>query len=105
TGNCIGPLGNRPCMRGQSRIGRCKSLELGGLGPPGWHGAYSPMIQRGNPVPNVGIKLVTADGMSDTTSGEVLGKGVVVLFSVPGAFTPTCHVNHLPSFLANSAKL
>lgn len=63
------------------------------------------MIQSGNPVPNVGIKLVTADGMNDTTSGEVLGRGVVVLFTVPGAFTPTCHVNHLPGFLANSAKL
>ena len=63
------------------------------------------MIERGNPVPSVGIKLVTAAGVEDTTSDAVLGQGTVVLFSVPGAFTPTCHVNHLPGFVANAAKL
>lgn len=63
------------------------------------------MIERGNPVPSVGVKLVTASGVEDTTSQAVLGQGKVVLFSVPGAFTPTCHVNHLPGFLANAAKL
>lgn len=63
------------------------------------------MIERGNPVPSVGIKLVNAAGAEDTTSSAVLGQGVVVLFSVPGAFTPTCHVNHLPGFVANAAKL
>jgi len=68
-------------------------------------GLFPPMIERGNPVPSVGIKLVTAAGVEDTTSDAVLGQGTVVLFSVPGAFTPTCHVNHLPGFVANAAKL
>jgi peroxiredoxin len=63
------------------------------------------MIERGNPVPSVGITLVTASGVENTTSDAVLGQGVVVLFTVPGAFTPTCHVNHLPGFVANAAKL
>lgn len=63
------------------------------------------MIESGNPVPSVGIKLVTAAGVEDTTSDAALGEGTVVLFSVPGAFTPTCHVNHLPGFVANAAKL
>ena len=63
------------------------------------------MIERGEPVPSIGIKLVTASGVEDTTSDVALGEGLVVLFSVPGAFTPTCHVNHLPGFLANAAKL
>lgn len=63
------------------------------------------MIERGNPIPSVGIKLVTASGIEDTTSLAVLGQGKIVLFSVPGAFTPTCHVNHLPGFIANAAKL
>ncbi len=63
------------------------------------------MIERGNPIPFVGIKLVTASGVDDATSQSVLGQGKVVLFSVPGAFTPTCHVNHLPGFVANAAKL
>lgn len=63
------------------------------------------MIERGNPVPSIGIKLITATGTEDTTSDAALGNGTVVLFSVPGAFTPTCHVNHLPGFVANAAKL
>lgn len=63
------------------------------------------MIERGSPLPAVPTKLVTADGISDSTTDAVLGKGLVVLFTVPGAFTPTCHVNHLPGFVANQFKL
>lgn len=63
------------------------------------------MIERGSPIPSVRIKLVGADGATDTTSDAVLGTGLVVLFAVPGAFTPTCHVNHLPGFVANESKL
>lgn len=63
------------------------------------------MIERGSPVPSVQIKLVGADGATDMTSDAVLGSGLVVFFAVPGAFTPTCHVNHLPGFVANEAKL
>lgn len=68
-------------------------------------GLFPPMIERGNPVPSVGIKLVTAAGVEDTMSDAALGQGTIVLFSVPGAFTPTCHVNHLPGFVANAPKL
>lgn len=63
------------------------------------------MIDRGNPVPSVHVKLVGAQETTDATSDAVLGTGLVVFFAVPGAFTPTCHVNHLPGFLANEAKL
>jgi peroxiredoxin len=63
------------------------------------------MIERGNPVPSVQIKLVGPEGATDVDSAAVLGKGTVVFFSVPGAFTPTCHVNHLPSYLSSEAKL
>ena len=69
------------------------------------HGANPSMIDRGSPVPSVRVKLIGADGTTDTTSDAVLGTGLVVMFAVPGAFTPTCHVNHLPGFLANEAKL
>jgi peroxiredoxin len=51
------------------------------------------------------VKLVDADGATDTTSDAVLGAGLVVFFAVPGAFTPGCHLNHLPGFVANEAKL
>lgn len=63
------------------------------------------MIERGSPVPSVKVKLIDADGVTDTTSDAVLGQGLVVFFAVPGAFTPTCHLNHLPGFVANEAKL
>ena len=63
------------------------------------------MIERGSPIPSVKVKLVTGEGIADTTSDAVLGNGLVVFFAVPGAFTPTCHVNHLPGFVANAAKL
>lgn len=63
------------------------------------------MIDRGSPIPSVPVKLVNAEGSTDTTSDAALGQGTVVLFAVPGAFTPTCHVNHLPGFLANLSKL
>src|SRR5690606_25436531 len=69
------------------------------------HGAHPFMIDRGSPVPSVQVKLIGAEGATDTTSDAVLGTGLVVFFAVPGAFTPTCHVNHLPGFVANEAKL
>ncbi|WP_297580353.1 peroxiredoxin [Devosia sp.] len=63
------------------------------------------MIERGNTIPAIGVKLVTSAGNADANSAEVLNSGVTVLFTVPGAFTPTCHVNHLPGFVANATKL
>jgi peroxiredoxin len=61
-------------------------------------------IARGDRIPSVPIKLVGVGDTVDTTSDAVLGKGLVVLFGVPGAFTPTCDTSHLPGFLANVPK-
>ena len=63
------------------------------------------MTERGSAVPSVNTKLIDAQGTSETTSDVLLGTGLVVFFAVPGAFTPTCHVNHLPGFVANASKL
>lgn len=63
------------------------------------------MIETGQRIPATAVKLVTDAGATDTTADAVLGSGHVVFFTVPGAFTPTCHVNHLPGFLANAGKL
>jgi peroxiredoxin len=63
------------------------------------------MIQVGDKIPSVPIKLVDANGVSDATSDAVLGTGTVVFFAVPGAFTPTCDTSHLPGFVANAQKL
>lgn len=60
------------------------------------------MIQAGDKLPSVPVKLVDANGVSDADSAGILGQGRVVLFGVPGAFTPTCSRNHLPGFIANA---
>lgn len=62
-------------------------------------------IRAGDRIPSVPVKLIEPSGVSDTTSEAVLGQGRVVFFTVPGAFTPTCHVNHLPGFLASADRL
>jgi peroxiredoxin len=66
--------------------------------------AYLLMIKTGDRIPSIPIKLVTAEGVSDADSAAVLGQGKVVLFGVPGAFTPTCDTSHLPGFVANASK-
>lgn len=62
------------------------------------------LIQPGDTIPSVPVKLVTASGVTDATSDEILSQGTVVLFGVPGAFTPTCDTSHLPGFVANAGK-
>ena len=62
------------------------------------------MIQAGEKIPSIPIKLVDPNGISDATSEAVLGTGTVVFFAVPGAFTPTCDTSHLPGFVANAQK-
>ena len=62
-------------------------------------------IEPGQSIPSVPVKHVTGEGVSDRTSEEILGSGTVVFFTVPGAFTPTCHLNHLPGYLAAIERL
>ena len=63
------------------------------------------MIQSGDKIPAVQVKLVDANGAADASAADILGAGKVVFFAVPGAFTPTCDTSHLPGFLANAEKL
>ena len=63
------------------------------------------MIQTGDKLPSVPVKLVDNEGVKDLTTLDVLGKGRVVLFGLPGAFTPTCDTSHLPGFVANAGKI
>ncbi len=59
------------------------------------------MIAEGEKLPEATLKLVTEDGSKDVTTTEFFGGRKVVLFGVPGAFTPTCSNNHLPGFIEN----
>jgi peroxiredoxin len=63
------------------------------------------MIQTGDRLPTIPVKLVDAGGVSDSDTAAILGSGTVVLFAVPGAFTPTCDTSHLPGFVAAAGKL
>lgn len=62
-------------------------------------------IAVGDRVPDVEVRAATADGPRPVRTGEVLGKGKVVLFAVPGAFTPTCSDFHLPGFVLRADEL
>jgi peroxiredoxin len=62
-------------------------------------------IAVGDKVPDVTVKVPSADGPKDVQTGEVLGTGRVVLFGVPGAFTPTCSDYHLPGFVLRAEDL
>lgn len=58
-------------------------------------------IAIGDKIPAVTLKEKTADGVQDIDTASLLAGKTVVLFGVPGAFTPTCSLNHLPGFLEN----
>ncbi len=64
------------------------------------------MISVGKKIPSVTVHTMTADGPQGIDSVALLGHGKVVLFNVPGAFTPTCSKAHLPGFvvLADAIK-
>lgn len=63
-------------------------------------------ISVGDKIPDIEVKTLGSDGMPAATStAEVLGSGKVVLFAVPGAFTPGCSKQHLPGFVAGAAAL
>ena len=61
-------------------------------------------IAVGETLPNVNLTLVTPDGPKPVETKDYFAGKTVVLFGLPGAFTPTCHKNHLPGFLANEDK-
>lgn len=62
-------------------------------------------IAVGDRIPDVQIRTVVDGAPNPTTTGEFLGTGRVVLFAVPGAFTPTCSNSHLPSYVAAAGDL
>ncbi|MGB6116734.1 MAG: peroxiredoxin [Mesorhizobium sp.] len=58
-------------------------------------------IGKGDKVPEATFKTMTADGAANVTTEDLFKGKKVVIFGVPGAFTPTCSMNHLPGFLEN----
>ena len=56
-------------------------------------------ISVGDKVPSANLKHMTADGIQDLSTDDLFAGKRVVLFAVPGAFTPTCSNRHLPGFV------
>jgi peroxiredoxin len=62
-------------------------------------------IKVGDKLPQATFRVMTADGPAAKSTDDIFKGRKVVLFAVPGAFTPTCHKNHLPGYLAKADEI
>ena len=62
-------------------------------------------IQVGSTMPSGKFKIMSGEGPKDLTTDELFKGKKVLLFSVPGAFTPTCSQKHLPGYVSNAATI
>jgi peroxiredoxin len=62
-------------------------------------------IKVGDKLPSATFRVITADGPKPLSTDDVFKGKKVVLFAVPGAFTPTCTKNHLPGYITNAAAI
>lgn len=62
-------------------------------------------ITVGDKIPAVDVFRMGESGPEKVNTGEILGRGKVVLFAVPGAFTPGCSKIHLPGFVEQAHEL
>jgi glutaredoxin/glutathione-dependent peroxiredoxin len=62
-------------------------------------------VAVGDKIPDVELRTMGPEGPTAVRTGEVLGTGKVVLFGVPGAFTPGCSKVHLPGFVDHADEL
>ena len=62
-------------------------------------------IQVGDTLPSINLTTMTDEGPKPVSMAEISSGKKVVLFAVPGAFTPTCSVQHLPGFLDKNNEL
>jgi len=62
-------------------------------------------ITKGDRLPEATLFEMTDSGPKQVASADVFAGKTVVLFGVPGAFTPSCHKTHMPSFVTTAAEL
>ena len=62
-------------------------------------------IQVGEKIPEVTLKWLTPSGMAEVKTSDLFKGRKVVLFSVPGAYTPTCSKEHLPGFVGRADEI
>jgi len=61
-------------------------------------------ISPGDPLPDVTFRILTDQGPRPVKTADIFAGKTIVLFGVPGAFTPTCHKVHLPGFLKEAER-
>lgn len=62
-------------------------------------------IAVGDALPDVQVQIMGEQGPENAQTSALMGQGRVVLFGVPGAFTPGCSKSHLPGFVAHADEL
>jgi peroxiredoxin len=62
-------------------------------------------IQVGDHLPQATFRVMTPAGPATKTTDDVFKGRKVVLIAVPGAFTPTCHRNHLPGYVQKAKEI
>lgn len=62
-------------------------------------------IKVGDKIPSMKLKHMTANGPAEISTDEIFSGKKVALFSVPGAFTPTCSAKHLPGYVEKAAEM
>ncbi len=62
-------------------------------------------IKVGDKIPEATLMHMTEKGPAPITTAELFGGKKVVLFAVPGAFTPTCSNQHLPGFVEKASEI
>lgn len=62
-------------------------------------------IKVGDRMPEGSFGIMTKDGPGSLSTADLFKGKTVVLFAVPGAFTPTCSMNHLPGYVKQAAEI
>ncbi|HET6234138.1 MAG TPA: peroxiredoxin [Acetobacteraceae bacterium] len=62
-------------------------------------------VKVGDSIPSMKLMMATAEGPKEVSTEDLFKGKKVVMFAVPGAFTPTCSVKHMPGFVQNADAL
>ncbi len=62
-------------------------------------------IQVGDKIPSLTLQHKTDEGVADISTNDIFSGNKVVLFALPGAFTPTCSASHLPGYVIKADEL
>ena len=62
-------------------------------------------LKVGDKLPEAKLKHKTAEGIKDLTTADLFGGKKVLVFALPGAFTPTCSAKHLPGYVEKAGDI